>query len=326
MFGRRPTFNMNRDVRRARSIGSPGNRTIARFKGRSDGKIHLYGPDTTAPEFREHCQWLRKQQQRAAEIQTHANRTAAEGIKRCDSARDEQEKELEIIDQRIATLAADSENINSRLPTSTLRSAIVFFTLMFLFEFFFSAVSLSTSGLGAMGFELAIAIIAAAALVWLSEIVGKALRQLPLSHRTETADHYKHYIQITLCCIALGLILTGVNFLRSLASQSDTTPGVANQLMHWALFAVGLGLVLVGIFKSSDHEYSGPRYGLARLQRRRQNAQSSISYYTATSHRLAEFPAHLEKIAESSVQKVFSIYSDQYRRASFKTARELNRA
>ncbi len=326
MFGRRPRFNTNPDVRRVRRIGSAWNRMAARSNGRNDGKIQIYGPDTSAPEFRANCLWLHKQQERAAEIQSHSNRNVAEWIRQCANYHDEAIKELEILDQKIASLVSDSATTHCKLPTTSLRSSVTFLIFMFLFEFFFSAVSLSTSGIGALGFELAIAVIAAAALVWLSEIVGKGIRQLPLSPDAEPADRYRHAIQIVLCCISLALILLGVNFLRSITSETTAAEGAANQIVHWALFAVGLGLVLAGIFKSSDHEYSGPRYGLARLQRRRQFVQRQIGYYDATGRRLTEFPAHLQLIVDSTIQRLFSLYADQYRRSSHKIARESQRA
>jgi hypothetical protein len=328
MFGRRNRFNTNPDVRRVRRIGSAWNRMAARSNGRNDGKIQIYGPDTSAPEFRAQCVWLHKQQERAAEIQSHSNRNIAEWIRQCANYHDQAIKELEILDAKIAALVSDSATTHCKLPTTSHRSSILFLLFMFLFEFFFSAVSLSTSGIGALGFELAIAVIAAAALVWLSEIVGRSIRQLPLSPDAEPADRWRHAIQIVLCCISLALILLGVNFLRSITATADsgTIEGTANQIVHWALFAVGLGLVLAGIFKSSDDEYSGPRFGLAKLQRRRQFVQRQIAYYDSTGRRLTEFPAHLQLIADSTIQRLFSLYADQYRRSSHKIARESQRA
>ncbi len=317
MFGRRP-FNTNADVRRVRRIGSVWNRSFARWNGRADGKILLYGPDTTARNFQTECQWLRKQHQRAAEIQTRSNQNVAAWIRHCEDLREERIKELEILDQKIAKLMQDSAETHCKL-----------LAVMFFFEFLFSAVSLSTSGLGAIGFEFAIAIIAAAALVSLSEIVGKGLRQLPLAPSAEPADRIRHIAQIVLCSIALCLILVGVNFLRSLTGLSDTgdtSIEAGNQIVHWALFAVGLGLVLVGIFRSSDHEYSGPRFGLAKLQRKRQQTQRMISFYESTIRRLTEFPSHLQLIADASVQKVFAIYSDKYKRRAQRHLREMQGA
>lgn len=318
-------FNTETIIRQARRTGSRWNRILAWSRGRADGKLELYGPADFGPAFEGNCQWLKNQQQRAGAIQNHGERKVQEWTRVLQHDKERHTRDLEGVEEKIRVLLRHSEGVHTRLPTTSHRAKIVFFTLMFLFEFFFSAVALITSGLVSVGFEIAIAIVAAGVLVWLSDIVGNHLRQLPLSPSADRADRIRHYSVIVFCCIGLAMILAGVNFLRSMTNETGPVE-TTRQLIQWALFAIGVGLVLTGIFRSGEHEYSGPRYGLAARERERNKALRGIAFCEATMNRLSDFPAHLQKLLESNVQKVFSIYTDQYRRQSLARAQMVRRA
>ena len=164
-------------------------------------------------------------------------------------------------------------------------------------------------------------------LVWLSDIVGTHLRQLPLSHEAGTTDRVRHYGIIVLSVLGLAGILVGVNFLRSMTNEAGVgATDTPRQLVQWALFAIGLGLVFTGVFRSGEDEYSGPRYGLAQRERQRGKLQTKIGLCDATAQRLLGFPTHLEKLLRINLQKLFSVYADQYRRQALGRDRSIRRA
>ena len=325
MFRRR--FSTERFARRARQLGSPWNRFLAWRNGRADGQLELYGPPTPSSGLEQESQWVLKQQGRASDIQAQAERQVGEWMRVNLTDKEQHARDLLAVEDKIRTILMQSEGAHSKVPRTNYRAKVVFFCLMFLFEFFFSAVALITSGLVSVGFEIAIAVVAAGVLVWLSDIVGTHLRQLPLSHQATTTDRVRHFGIIVLSCFGLAGILVGVNFLRSMTNDAGVgTTDTPRQLVQWALFAIGLGLVLTGVFRSGDDEYSGPRYGLAQRERQRGKLQRNIGLCDATEQRLAGFPAHLEKLLRINLQKIFAAYADQYRRQALGRNRSIRRA
>ena len=323
MFRKR--FNTERFARPARSLGSPWNRYAAWRNGRADGKLELYGTYTAGTGFEQESQWVLKQQQRATDIQTAADRRIGEWIRTNGTDKERHARDLVGVEEKIRTILAQSQGAHSKVPRTNHRAKVIFFILMFLFEFAFSAVALITSGLVSIAFELAIAVVAAGVLVWLSDIVGTHIRQLPLSHEAGTTDRVRHWSIILFSSLGLAAILAGVNFLRSLTNTG--APGDnTHQVVQWALFAIGLGLVLTGIFRAGEDEYSGPRYGLAQRERERSKLQRKIGQCDATHQRLSGFPAHLEALLRINLQKVVAVYADQYRRQALSRQRSIHRA
>ncbi len=323
MFRKR--YNTNRFAAAARRLGSPWNRFSANRSGRADGRLEIYGAYTPGKGFEQESQWVLKQQQRATDIQTAADRRIADWVRSLQTDKERHGRELVAVDEKIRTILTQSQNMHSKVPRTNHRAKVIFFILMFVFEFSFSAVALITSGLVSIGFELAIAVVAAGVLVWLSDIVGTHIRQLPLSHEAGTTDRVRHWSIIIFSCLGLSAILAGVNFLRSLTNTG--IPGDnTRQVVQWALFAIGLGLVLTGIFRSGEDEYSGPRYGLAQRERERGKLQREIAFCESTQARLNGFPAHLEALLRINLQKVIAVYADQYRRQALQRQRSIHRA
>lgn len=323
MFRKR--YKTEKFARSARRLGSPWNKFAAWRNGRADGKLELYGPYTPGTGFAEESQWVLKQQQRATDLQTRTERSIADWRRLNQTDKERHTRDLQSVEEKIRTILTQSEGVHCKVPRTNHRAKIVFFSLMFLFEFFFSAVALITSGLVSVGFEVAIAIVAAGVLVWLSDLVGTHLRQLPLSHEASTTDRVRHWTVIVLSSLGLAAILAGVNFLRSLSNQGAAVDNT-RQVIQWALFAIGLGLVLTGIFRSGEDEYSGPRYGLAQRERERNKLHRRIAECNATDQRLSGFPAHLEALLRINLQKVIAVYADQYRRQALGRERRISRA
>ena len=84
----------------------------------------------------------------------------------------------------------------------------------------------------------------------------------------------------------------------------------------WTFLAIGIALVLIGIFRGGEHEYSGPKYGLASLEHERVRSESAIITYDTAIKRLGDFPAALDKLLQTDVDKLFAVYADQYKRSA----------
>ena len=166
---------------------------------------------------------------------------------------------------RAATTAGGVEILCMK-PTVSMRQYLTWLGPIAAGEFVFSAVSFAYSGvMENFLYAIVLAAVMTLLILGLAHSLGRHVRSLPLAPSASAAERVRARIWIAVLGLATILLLGGITMIRvrGLATQG------ADLWSTMPLFLMGLTLAVAAVYLADQSEYSGPKHGMAALERRR---------------------------------------------------------
>ena len=306
-------FNRRSLVRRTNSLVGPRRRLHSWFRGWRDGKAGLNGR-SSAPEFRNSCNFLQK-------TQAHAHAIDAECERAVTARRATLEEALLKLRDREAQIAAaaqeyeaNAEGLRCERPNTTPGHYYRLLVFLFVAEVAFSYLNLMYSDMGGLIVEAVLSVVFAGCLVGLADTIGKRYRQLPLSLSAPEGARVKIFLEIVFFSLVLIGVLSALTYMRARGMRARGDFNNSDLLIELALFVIGFGFLAYSAWISGQVEYSGPKHGLARLERLKLRVTDRIKAVEGELRSIGPFRESLGDLLGRNRERVSYIYVDQYKR------------
>jgi hypothetical protein len=267
-----------------------------------------------AEDFEDQCIFLKKVRTHAGAIGTECNRIIGEAKAYLEETLAKVKQRLQIVDEAITDLITNSEGVECEQPSMT--QAIYRWGQLFFFvaESCLTYVNLIYSDLGGYIAEAVLSMIFAAVLVAVADQLGKHYRRLPLARSSTKGSALRVYLELAGLFILILFILGAVTYFRARGLRMRGEADTSTTLTEFMLFLLGLGIAMCASWASGKLEYSGPRYGLAKLQRVKTLLTDLVRSVEAQIKNLDGLTVKMAELLEANIKRITHIYMDQYRR------------
>ncbi len=300
-------------VRRTNSIVRPRRRLHSWFRGWRDGRSGLNG-SSSAAEFRDACNFLKKTKAHADGIGSDCERAIAARTALLEETLAKLKDRSVLIDGAVAEHQAAAEGMKCERPSSSPASYHRLLVFLFIAEVAFSFLNLMYADMGGLIVEGILSFVFAGCLVGLSDAIGKRYRKLPLPLDAPEGARTKAYLELFALSLCLVAALCALTYLRARGMRGKGDSGNADLFTEIALFVIGFGFLAYSAWIAGQIEYSGPKHGLARLERLRFVVADLIKAVESELKGIGSFRDRLSDLLARNKERVTYIYVDQYKR------------